>query len=81
MCPSALIFIAAIIWHGACIEPDGRVSGVVGPSLVYDAGLQVDDVVELVDGRRFVGQEQFTPATQYIVVRRNGELIPMQVRK
>lgn len=78
-----LLFLlsSSIVWKGAIIGEDGKVMGIGAPSPMYDAGIQVDDIVELVDGQRFVGQEQFTPATQYIVVRRNGKLIPMQIRK
>ena len=67
---------SVILWKGATIMPDGRVGGTIGPSLATDAGIKTGDYVVIVDGMKF-SEELLNDRVRCIIVKRNGELIPI----
>ena len=59
--------------------PDGRVAGIVGPSLAMEAGIKLGDYVRIVDGKKFdaASWPYELPNSRYIIVGRAGEMVPI----
>ena len=72
---AALAILAGVIlWKGAVVAPDGKVSGTIAPSPATDAGLKTGDQIELIERRRF-SLDKLTDAARFLIVNRSGERI------
>ena len=72
---AALAILAGVIlWKGAVVAPDGKVTGTIGPGPATDAGLKTGDQIELVERRRF-RLDDLTDAARFLIVNRSGTRI------
>lgn len=65
-----------LIWKAA-VMPDGRVAATINPSIAHEAGLQVNDVVLIVNGHTYRHEPWLEVDPRVIVVRRGEKLIPI----
>lgn len=68
------LLAGVILWKGAVVAPDGKVTGTIGPGPATDAGLKTGDQIELVERRRF-RLDDLTDAARFLIVNRSGERI------
>ena len=68
-----------LLWKSAAIMPDGRIAGLLMQSVATEAGLKINDIVVIIDGKKY--SEDSLPASlpnaRYVIIRRDNELIPV----
>jgi hypothetical protein len=68
------LLAGVILWKGAVVAPDGKVTGTISPSSATTAGLKTGDQIELIERRRF-RLDDLTDAARFLIVNRSGERI------
>lgn len=68
--------LTVILWRGAAVQSDGRIAATIGPSTAIDAGLHTNDVIVIVDGKKFT-EEILSDNVHCLIIRRGKDLLPI----